>query len=221
VTFLSAIFNLFRGKKVALEAVAVDKIFFGIGNPGPQYKNTRHNIGFAAIDRMSRSLSAVSKYRIGGGDVAVCRCEGLKCAFVKPLTYVNQCGSALQAIVEKTRCPLESCLVIVDDYHLPLGTLRLRRGGSDGGHNGLKSIIERVGTAFPRLRIGIGPIPGSQGSIEFVLGKFEEKESTLVQNALQKAEAAMMMFALQGIDTAMSAINGNQRRDSKKSGNNF
>jgi PTH1 family peptidyl-tRNA hydrolase len=156
---------------------------------------------------MSRSLGAVSKYRIGPGNVAVGRRDGLKCAFVKPMTYVNRCGESLQAIVEKTRCPLESCLVIVDDYHLPLGMLRFRRSGSDGGHNGLKSIIEHVGTGFPRLRIGIGPIPGSIGAIEFVLGKFEEKESESLKNALQKVEKAMMVFALQGIDKAMNAFN--------------
>ena len=170
---------------------------------------------------MSRSFGTMSKYRIDAGVVAVGRHEGLQCAFVKPMTYVNRCGEAMRAIIEKTRCPLGSCLVVVDDYHLPLGTLRFRRGGSDGGHNGLKSIIEHVGTGFPRLRIGIGPIPETMGAIEFVLGKFEEKESAVLKNTLQMAGEAMKMFALQGIDKAMSAYNNNLSRDPKQTENNF
>jgi peptidyl-tRNA hydrolase, PTH1 family len=205
VTALSAIFSLIGGKKKI--PGAVDRIFFGIGNPGLRYKNTRHNVGFAAIDRMSRTLEAVSRYRIDGGNVIVGRRDGFICALVKPMTYVNQCGAALRACIEKTRCPLESCLVIVDDYHLPLGTLRLKRGGSDGGHNGLKSIIEHVGTDFPRLRIGIGPLPGLVGAMEFVLGRFTAQETALLKNTFQKAEEAMVAFALQGIDAAMNAFN--------------
>ena len=208
MTVLSAIFSLLGGKKKTLCPGAVDKIFFGIGNPGVQYKNTRHNVGFAALSRMSRSLNELSKCRIDSSEVVVGRRDGIKCALVKPMTYVNQCGVALHAIIEMTNCTLDSCLVIVDDYHLPLGTLRLRRSGSDGGHNGLKSIIEHVGNAFPRLRIGIGPIRGPDSAMEFVLGKFDAKEAALLKNTLQKAEDAMMAFAVQGIDKAMNAFNG-------------
>lgn len=209
MTVFSVIFSFFGGKKKTLfeGAGAVDRIFFGIGNPGLRYKNTRHNIGFAAIDRMARSLSALSKYQFDAGTIVVGRRDGLQCALVKPMTYVNRCGEALHAIIEKTRCPLDSCLIIVDDYHLPLGTIRLRRGGSDGGHNGLKSIIENVGTNFPRLRIGIGPMPESVRAMEFVLGKFTAPEKALLKNALQKAEEAMITFALKGVDMAMNVFN--------------
>ena len=98
-------------------------------------------------------------------------------------------------------------MIIVDDYHLPLGTIRLRRGGSDGGHNGLKSIIENVGTNFPRLRIGVGPMPESVRAMKFVLGKFTAPEKALLKNALQKAEEAMITFALKGVDMAMNVFN--------------
>lgn len=207
MTALSAIFRLLSGKKRTIGPV--DKIFFGVGNPGLRYENTRHNIGFAALFRVSRSLSGLSKYRFDAGEVIVGRRDGLRCALVKPMTYVNQCGEALREIIEKTNCALDSCLIIVDDYHLPLGTLRLRRSGADGGHNGLKSIVEQVGTAFPRLRIGIGPMPGSVSAMEFVLGKFDAHEAALLKNALQRASEAMMVFAFQGIDAAMNGFNSN------------
>ena len=113
----------------------------------------------------------------------------------------------MRAIIEQTQCPLASCLVVVDDYHLPLGTLRLRRSGSDGGHNGLKSIIQAVGPGFPRLRIGIGPLPGSMDPIDFVLGKFESAESALLDESLNRSAEAMKMFMLRGIDAAMGVFN--------------
>lgn len=210
MTALSAIFSLLGGGQKALNDCAIDRIFFGIGNPGLRYKNTRHNVGFAALTRMSRSFSHTSKFRVDACKIVLGRRDGLKCALVKPMTYVNQCGKALHAIIKDANCTLDSCLVIVDDYHLPLGTIRLRRGGSDGGHNGLKSIIEHVGAAFARLRIGIGPMPGSVSAMEFVLGKFDVQEQAVLENALHKADKAIMTFALQGIDAAMNAFNGDR-----------
>jgi peptidyl-tRNA hydrolase, PTH1 family len=209
VRAFSAIIRLLVGEKTALGPGAVDRMFFGIGNPGPRYKNTRHNVGFAALDRVSSALNSLTKCRFDGSRVVLGRRDGLKCALVKPTTYVNRFGEALRAIIEKTRCPLDACLVVVDDYHLPLGTIRLRRGGSDGGHNGLKSIIENVGKDFPRLRIGVGPMPQSVRAMEFVLGKFTMQETGTLNAALQKAEEAMSAFALQGIDSAMNLFNGN------------
>jgi PTH1 family peptidyl-tRNA hydrolase len=205
VSVISSLFGLLFGSK-AIGPVA--RIFFGIGNPGPQYIDTRHNVGFMAIDRLARSLKTSAKFPLSAaGDVEAGLLEDLRCALVKPLTYVNRSGEALRSVVEKTQCPLNSCLVVVDDYHLPLGTIRLRRAGSDGGHNGLKSIIGAVGRDFPRLRIGIGPVPGSVGAIEFVLGKFEEKESPLLEDSLTRSVEAMKVFAAGGIDAAMSAFN--------------
>lgn len=205
MSVISSIFGFFIGPKAV---GPVDGIFFGIGNPGPGYSATRHNAGFMAIDRLAGSLKMRSKRRLtAAAEVETGRLENFRCALVKPQTYVNRCGGALRAIVEQTQCPLASCLVVVDDYHLPLGTLRLRRSGSDGGHNGLKSIIQAVGTGFPRLRIGIGPLPGSMDPIDFVLGKFEGAESALLDESLNRSAEAMKMFMARGIDAAMGAFN--------------
>jgi PTH1 family peptidyl-tRNA hydrolase len=185
----------------------VEKVLFGIGNPGNRYKKTRHNAGFSAIDWFARSAINKTKFRRGKWEAILCKRESLSFALVKPKTYVNRCGESLVDCIELMQCPLSSCLVIVDDYHLPLGTIRIRPGGSDGGHNGLKSIIERVGTKFPRLRIGIGPLPDNTESIGFVLGSFNKNEQSILQNAMTKAEGAMLLFAQRGIDAAMNAFN--------------
>ena len=205
MTPLSALFNFFRGPKIPL--CSVERIFFGIGNPGSRYADTRHNVGCMVIDQMSRLLTGVSKYRGAAWSMEVgCR-EGKTIALVKPKTYVNLSGGAFADAVNKVKCPLASCCVIVDDYHLPLGTIRLRPKGADGGHNGLKSIIERVGEGFPRLRIGIGPLPEGAASVDFVLGLFSAEEEAALDDVLKKAEEALMLFTSSGIDAAMNRYN--------------
>ena len=185
----------------------VEKVFFGIGNPGWRYRKTRHNAGFAALDQFESLASSQKVYRRDSWEAVLCKREGLSIALVKPKTYVNRCGEALADCIKQLGCPLSSCLVIVDDYHLPLGKNRIRPGGSDGGHNGLKSIIAAVGNEFPRLRIGIGPISDDMDSVEFVLGHFRSDEISALQSALTKADEAMLMFARQGIEKAMNAFN--------------
>ena len=192
-----------RKKKTA----AVDRIFLGIGNPGRQYETSRHNIGFMAIDRIERDFTIIARKHTETADYRIGSQGGRVCAFIKPLTYVNNSGTALIQALTEMSCPLEACLVVVDDYHLPLGMLRLRRSGSDGGHNGLKSIIEQVGTGFPRLRIGIGPLPDDVSAVDFVLGDFKKSESDVVAEVVEKANIVMSLFAQIDIDAAMSAIN--------------
>ena len=197
--------GLFRGPTIPWDRVQF--IFFGIGNPGRRYRETRHNIGFAVIDDMSRSLKEISKRRGDTWTVTVGRLLGLTVALVKPTTYVNACGKAFSAIIAQSSLPLKSCMVIVDDYHLPLGAIRLRPKGSDGGHNGLKSIIEEVGVEFPRIRVGIGPLVQEIPIINFVLGEFTEHERNGLEEVIQKTEAALTHFATQGIDAAMNKYN--------------
>jgi peptidyl-tRNA hydrolase, PTH1 family len=205
VAFLSSLIASLLGKNPPVGVA--EKVFFGIGNPGRQYRDTRHNAGFLAIDKFASAASSREAYRKASWEAIYCKREGLSAALVKPMTYVNRCGEALVDIIKRTGCPLSSCLVIVDDYHLPLGKIRMRPGGSDGGHNGLKSIIAAVGTQFPRLRIGIGPIPEGMDSVQFVLGEFGQVETAAVQSALTKADEAMLLFARQGIEKAMNEYN--------------
>jgi PTH1 family peptidyl-tRNA hydrolase len=185
----------------------VDKVFFGIGNPGRRYENTRHNAGFSAIEWFACNAVSRMNCRRATWEAVICTCDDLSVALVKPKTYVNNCGDALSDCLKVFKCPLSACLVVVDDYHLPLGKVRIRPGGSDGGHNGLKSIIERVGADFARLRIGIGPLPDSSDIVGFVLGRFSSDELAVLKAVLAKAEEAMAKFARSGIDAAMNAYN--------------
>jgi peptidyl-tRNA hydrolase, PTH1 family len=185
----------------------VEKVFFGIGNPGRTYENTRHNAGFSAIDWFAHNASSQVLYQRASWEAVVCKRAGMSFALVKPKTFVNQCGEALGDCLKALKCPLSACLVIVDDYHLPLGKVRIRSGGSDGGHNGLKSIIERVGTDFPRLRIGIGPLSDASDIVGFVLGRFTSDETAILHTVLARVDEAAMLFARKGIEAAMNAYN--------------
>ena len=205
MVFLSTFIASFFGRNRPIGSV--EKVFFGIGNPGRRYRNTRHNAGFDVLEWFSRSASSRTTFQRDSWEAVICKRENLSIALVKPKTYVNRCGEALVDCLERMHCPLSSCLVIVDDYHLPLGKVRLRPAGSDGGHNGLKSIITALGEGFPRLRIGIGPLPDNTDTVRFVLGRFTASEMPMVQGALTKAEGAMLMFARQGIDEAMNIFN--------------
>lgn len=202
--FLSLLSKL-TGKNKTVDSV--DRIFLGIGNPGAQYNKTRHNIGFEAIDRIARDYTIIAQMHTATADYRIGRFKGLTCAFIKPTTFVNSSGKAMIQAIAELHCPPERCLVVVDDYHLEMGMLRLRKSGSDGGHNGLKSIIEHVGIGFPRLRLGIGPLPTGMASVDFVLGTFESSEAESVEQTLEKANDAMKVFALRGIDAAMNAVN--------------
>jgi peptidyl-tRNA hydrolase, PTH1 family len=183
-------------------------LVFGIGNPGLRFANTRHNVGFRVIDRLAWALGGKKRGRTDGAAVASAPCSGKTVALVKPMTYVNRCGGAFRACAETYALPLGSCLVIVDDYNLPLGTVRIRKAGSDGGHNGLASIIAAVGEGFPRLRIGIGPLPAGRDTVAFVLGKFTKEERRIVDGVIETAAAAVRVFCADGIDKAMSLYNG-------------
>ena len=185
----------------------IEKVLFGIGNPGYQYVDTRHNIGFAAVDRMAGSLKDRREYRGNGWILTVGYHGGIGFGLVKPTTFVNLSGQAFADVLSKTGCPLPSCMVIVDDYHLALGSIRIKPKGSDGGHNGLKSIIGRVGEGFSRLRFGIGPLPDGIPSVDFVLGKFADSEMPAVSAALQTAQDALLHWASCGIDSAMNKFN--------------
>jgi PTH1 family peptidyl-tRNA hydrolase len=190
-----------------------DVLIAGLGNPGDKYGGTRHNVGFDVTDALCASL--------GEGNVtapeeyceALCRAaffgaeSGKRALVVKPLTYMNLSGDSVGALAGKYGLGADRCLIIVDDFQLPLGKLRFRKDGSPGGHNGLKSVEAALGSAYPRLRVGIGPLPPGAGVIDFVLGKFEESERVELEKAVKAAAVAVTLMVDSGIDVAMNRYN--------------
>ncbi len=183
-------------------------IVLGIGNKGPHYRDTRHNIGFSIVDSLKGMLREIKKERIRHSDAVVGKLINDKfVSLVKPQVYVNRSGLALKACINYYDCLLSSCLVIVDDFNLPLGRIRIRPRGSDGGHRGLRSIISEVGENFPRLRVGIGPLPENIKAVDFVLGKFNANEENLKNRTIDNALSAILFICENGIETAMNKFN--------------
>jgi PTH1 family peptidyl-tRNA hydrolase len=187
------------------------KLIVGLGNPGAQYANTRHNAGYMAIDRLAQraGLTEAPRGRFHGavleGPVA-----GQKCLLVKPTTYMNRSGTAVaEALAFYKIDAAADLLIIVDEVALPCGQIRLRPSGGAGGHNGLKDIQQRLGTeAYPRLRIGIGPKPAYiDDQADYVLGRFGEEQWPLVEPAIDRAAQAAETFVKEGIDAAMNRFN--------------
>ncbi len=185
----------------------IDAIIFGLGNPGEEYALTRHNVGFIVADRLSTLLSDVTMKRFGDAVTAVGVLQNKKVAVVKPLTFMNNSGNAVDAIMKATSLPLSSVMVLVDDFNIPLGSVRIRKGGSAGGHNGLKSIQSFVGLDYPRLRIGIGPLPEGISVINFVLGKFTSDELNALDSVIPSVIDACRMFLEHDLDAVMNKFN--------------
>jgi PTH1 family peptidyl-tRNA hydrolase len=187
---------------------AAGLMFVGLGNIGSQYAATRHNVGFRIIDALAQRLENRKNSFFAQADYSSGTLfYSIKAVTVRPRTFMNHSGIAVAAYLKALRCPLSKALVIVDDYHLPLGALRARRSGSDGGHNGLASIVNITGEGFPRIRIGIGPLPARCPSIEFVLGAFSEPEEETLAQVIPRAVEACLCFARSGIDEVMNRYN--------------
>jgi len=185
-------------------------LVFGLGNPGGKYAGTRHNIGFEVIDRLCAVDTLVSPSK----EICEAVCRLMMCGpgkkpvlFVKPLTYMNLSGDAVGALVRRYGLTAADCLVVVDDFNIPLGKLRFRKDGSPGGHNGLKSISAAIGSDYPRLRVGIGPLPAGISIIDFVLGRFEDSGREEVDKVIKVAADAVDFMIENGIDTAMNKYN--------------
>jgi len=187
----------------------------GLGNPGYEYEWTRHNVGFKVVDEISEALQVELDAGRGNYLIGITEYHHKELALVKPLTYMNNSGHAVAELVERYSIRVEDLLVVCDDFHLPLGRLRLRARGSDGGHNGLYSIIYHLQTdAFPRLRCGIGRpdlIGKSFHAADFVLSVFDKEEIPRVRNMIEDARDASLSFVAEGIVAAMDRWNAPRR----------
>lgn len=167
------------------------KCFVGLGNPGKKYDGTRHNIGFAVIDRLAEKLSIKLNKTKFNADYGMEIVENEKVVLLKPQTYMNLSGEAVRPFLDYYKIDLDDMLVIYDDLDLPLGKLRLRQKGSAGGHNGMKSIIYHVGSGeFKRIRFGIGRPANEMPIVDYVLSRFHSEEQTTVDEAIENAALA-------------------------------
>lgn len=187
------------------------KLIVGLGNPGPQYDKTRHNAGFVAVDRLARrwaSASDIPKARFSG-IAQEAGIKGNKCLLLKPTTYMNLSGRSVgEAVGFYKLDPAQDLLVLVDDVAFSTGTIRVRAGGSAGGHNGLSDIQRALGTEqYPRLRIGIDACPKVMKLEDYVLGRFTDEQAALLGPAIERACDAVEVFVEKGLTAAMNAYN--------------
>ena len=186
-----------------------DWLIAGLGNPGPEYEKTRHNTGFMSLDLLAARLQVkVSKERFKAL-TAQADFDGQRLLLMKPLTFMNASGIAIEAAAHFYKIPPERILVVCDDISLPTGKLRLRRSGSAGGHNGLKSIIAQLHSdQFPRLKMGVGQKPHPDYDLaDWVLGKFSPADAKIMNEAAERACDAIECLLSQGMDKAMSKFN--------------
>ena len=188
----------------------VEWLLVGLGNPGDKYDNTRHNVGFAAIDQLAEELRVPVqklKYRALTQTVEL---GGAKVLLMKPITYMNLSGEAVGEAARFFKIPADHVLVLSDDVSLPVGKLRIRKGGSAGGHNGLKSIIQHLGTdQFPRVKIGVGEKPHPDYDMaDWVLSRFTGEDLKTITQAVKRAADAVECFVREGPDKAMNRFNG-------------
>jgi peptidyl-tRNA hydrolase, PTH1 family len=182
----------------------------GLGNPGSMYRRTRHNVGFMVIEELAARLRCGARPGKGEYEFAECQIGGAPVILLAPTTYMNASGEAVLDALEHFRIPPDRLLVIADDLALSLGTLRVRAAGSDGGHNGLASIIYQLGTeAFPRLRCGIGreERPAKEETADFVLSPFGSDEEEVARAMILRAADAVTTIVESGLDRTMTLYN--------------
>jgi PTH1 family peptidyl-tRNA hydrolase len=208
---LDALFNLIKQSQKSEQNGDLDASYLvvGLGNPGREYRNTRHNIGFLAIDALAKALGVSmgkvqSKALVGQGKIG-----SSKVILVKPQTYMNLSGQAVSGLLNFYKISTEHLIVIHDDIDLPFGTIRIRPGGGSAGQRGVKSIIEKVGTQeFARMRLGVGRPPGQMDAAAYVLQPFTKEDEEFLVNFLSKAAEAANEFVNNGLNAAMNKYNG-------------
>ena len=194
------------GKKPA----GVNWLIVGLGNVGDKYEGTRHNVGFRVADELAERAGVPVqrlKYRALTGQAEI---GGVRVLLMKPVTFMNLSGEAVRPAADFYKVPADHILVLSDDVSLPVGKLRIRRGGSAGGHNGLKNIIKHLGTdQFPRVKVGVGEKPHPDYDMaDWVLGKFQGEDRKAIDQAVQRAADAVECLLREGPERAMSRFNG-------------
>ena len=184
------------------------KLLVGLGNPGPAYQGTRHNVGFEVLEVIARRCGSPARRSRFQGEAAQVSIRGHSALLLWPLTWMNLSGSAVLAARDFYKIADADILVVCDDFQLPLDTIRLRPGGSGGGQNGLANVLTRLGVmAIPRLRLGIGPVPAGWKTVDFVLGRFPKADHEQVAVMLERAADAAEEWVARGIQAAMNRYN--------------
>lgn len=184
-------------------------VLAGLGNMGPKYERTRHNVGFDTIDFLS-ALYRINNFKMKHKAlVAEGVIQGQKALLVKPQTYMNNSGEAIREIMDYYKVPADKLIVIYDDTDIDVGHLRIRAKGSAGTHNGMRSILNHIKTEdFPRIRIGIGKAPERMNLADYVLSRFSDDERKLVNDVIEKASLAAVTMICTSVELAMSKYNG-------------
>lgn len=181
-------------------------LIVGLGNPGYEYENTRHNTGFMVVDEFARSVGATFEDK-RYGFVAETSIKGRKVFILKPTTFMNLSGNAVRYWLQKENIDQERLLVIVDDLSIPLGDFRLKGNGSNGGHNGLGNIQQLIGQQYARLRMGIGADFAKGQQVDWVLGKYDEEDMKTLQPSINQAVDIIKSFVLAGLNITMNQYN--------------
>lgn len=186
---------------------APTRLVVGLGNPGPKYEDTRHNVGFRVVDSLADRLR-VSFEHEHDALVGWAQYKNRRVGLAKPLTFMNRSGQSVAPLCEYNNLSPADLIVIVDDFDLPVGTIRLRPKGSSGGHNGLENVAQHLGTtAFPRLRIGIGDNFARGQQVDYVLSSFTPEEEPKIQSAIDDAGEAVLTTVREDLNTAMNRFN--------------
>jgi PTH1 family peptidyl-tRNA hydrolase len=188
--------------------IKIPFLIVGLGNPGAEFRHNRHNVGFMLIDclvdRLGESFSRLESNSL----LTKAKYQGKRLLLAKPQTFMNLSGQAVSRLMKYYKIPLESLLIVYDDVDLPLESIRIRPNGGAGGHKGVASIIERLGTnEFPRLRLGIGRPPGRKNAAAHVLQNFTKEENVFLEVTLERAVDAVLVFVSAGLETAMNKYN--------------
>ncbi|MBS5874347.1 MAG: aminoacyl-tRNA hydrolase [Clostridiales bacterium] len=202
-------FEKWKNRRATTPSGAPEYLIAGLGNPGPKYEYTRHNAGFLCIDLLAQQLGVKInriKFKSIVADVAI---EGRRCLLMKPQTFMNNSGEAVRDAANFYKIPPEHVIILFDDISLPPGKLRIRRKGSDGGHNGIKSIIYLLNSdQFPRVKLGVGAKPHPDYDLaDWVLSPFQKDELPRMKEAMEKACEAVRLIVQDDMDHAMNLYN--------------
>jgi PTH1 family peptidyl-tRNA hydrolase len=200
------------GSEVNQESYKATFLIVGLGNPGREYRDTRHNIGFHLVDEIAKELGVDFTRTQVKALVTDGIYQGNKLILAKPQTYMNKSGHAVQSLLKFYKLEVQNLLIVYDDVDLPFGSLRMKPSGGSAGHKGMGSIIAQLGTQeFPRLRLGVGRPPGSRQAADYVLKPFSKEEADFLAPFLERASAAALVFTTEGIEYAMTHFNRSEQ----------